>query len=59
MSLRVPERVIGRYLGYRLDITDYDVTVYTPTGKEIGTVQSLSRARRIVRHYRKTGTTRG
>ena len=42
----------GRYLGYPLLISEREVVVYRPDGKELVAVKSLSTARRFIRGYR-------
>jgi len=46
------ETVTGRYLGFRLEITEARVDIYGPTGRWVGCCRSISTARRMIRGYR-------
>lgn len=48
------EQTHGKYLGFRLAITDHTVTVYRLDGRLIGTSASMSGARRLIKGYRRS-----
>lgn len=48
------DRVETTYLGYPLEITNSDVTIYDKHGRKLATVASGSAARRFIRGYRRT-----
>ena len=44
------------YLGYPLEVTDRDVTVFDKQGRKLVTVASFGAARRFIKGYRRTPT---